>query len=115
MAAIFYFSSRGRFEIAGENLADFVIFKTLHMIEYGFLYYLLLRAFYRNRISQISYTTCMKYAFVIAFFYGVIDEIHQATVPTREGKIRDMLIDTLGIFLVYLYSKYRTSFVSYLS
>jgi len=42
-------------------------------------------------------------AFILSFLWAVIDEVHQLFVPTRDGKIRDILIDTMGIlFALYL-------------
>jgi len=39
----------------------------------------------------------------LSFLWAVIDEVHQLFVPTRDGKIRDILIDTMGIlFALYL-------------
>ena len=50
-------------------------------------------------------------AFIVAFLYAASDELHQTFVPTREGKPRDIAIDTIGMFLMYSYSKYKYTFV----
>ena len=43
--------------------------------------------------------------FIISLVFAVIDEIHQTFVPTREGTIRDVLIDAMGIVFMYSYIK----------
>lgn len=34
--------------------------------------------------------------------YAISDEIHQTFVPTREGTIRDVMIDGIGIIIMYI-------------
>ena len=103
MALIFYFSSRFRVSATGKFLFDFIIFKTLHLVEYAILYFLLFRAFFS--INKQKLTTNNKFIFplLISILYAVSDEFHQTLVPTREGKIRDVFIDSLGILLMYIY------------
>jgi len=79
------------------------------MIEYGFLFFLLFRAMHQT--SKLSIKKQLVYAFIISFFYGVIDEIHQTFVPTREGKLRDVIIDTMGIAVALLIVKSNLDFV----
>ena len=79
---------------------NFLVFKTLHFCEYALLFVLWFRAF-NNRKEKES--NQFLGALILSFLWAVTDEIHQLFVPTREGKIRDILIDTLGIFFA-LYS-----------
>lgn len=109
MGAIFIFSSRPRFGITEEFFFDFLIFKTLHMIEYALLYFLLFRAFYHS--SKYSIAKQLVVALIFSVLYAVGDEVHQAFVPTREGKIRDILIDSTGILIMYWYIKTNINFV----
>lgn len=102
MTIIFYMSSLPHFAIAGNTLFDFVIFKTLHMIEYGLLYFLLFRAFTKIKVSRSKKTF---YPLIISFIYAILDEFHQTFVPTREGKLRDIIIDVAGIWIVFIYVK----------
>jgi VanZ family protein len=44
---------------------------------------------------------------VIAVIYAISDEYHQTFVPFREGTIRDVFIDSIGVFLVYLFLRQR--------
>lgn len=105
MVVIFAFSSRHRLVVTHSPVYDFVIFKFLHMLEYAILYFLLFRAFY-SLSSQVSRKAAAT-SFLIAVLYAASDEIHQTFVPTREGKLRDVFIDTLGITLMYIYIKRR--------
>ena len=105
MVIIFYFSSRLSASVTGEFLYDFIFFKGLHMIEYAILYFLLFRAFYTINSSQLSINKKLFFPLILSVFYALSDEIHQTFVPTREGKIRDVFIDTAGILIMYIYIK----------
>lgn len=99
MTAIFYFSSQRHFGITNSLLVDFVFFKLLHMIEYGFLYYLIFRAI--NKTTHLKSRDQLSLAILIVLLYAISDEVHQHFVLTREGKIRDIMIDMVGIFIFY--------------
>lgn len=99
MGVIFYFSSRPRVSVSEKYLINFLFFKTLHIIEYAVLYFLLFRSFKKR----------FFYAFLFSLLYAATDEIHQMFVPTREGKIRDVLIDAIGIGVMYIYIKNNLS------
>ncbi|MBI4226574.1 VanZ family protein [Candidatus Roizmanbacteria bacterium] len=104
MAFIFYLSSRLSVTVTGKFLFDFLIFKALHMIEYAILYFLLFRAFY-------SVNNNLLFPVIFSILYAVLDEFHQTFVPTREGKIRDVIVDTVGIILMYIYINSHMNFV----
>lgn len=115
MGLIFFMSSRQRISVADEYLLNFLFFKTLHVAEYAILYFLVFRAFYifPDRHSQTKSTFLS--AITIAIFYAITDEVHQTLVPTREGTVRDVLIDTLGIVIMYtLIRKYFRVIKKYL-
>jgi VanZ family protein len=78
------------------------------MVEYAGLYFLLIRSIY---ISHKDKKELYKTAFIIAVLYAVSDEIHQTFTPTREGRIRDVVIDTVGITCAYLFISYHWKFV----
>ncbi|MBI2641153.1 VanZ family protein [Candidatus Roizmanbacteria bacterium] len=105
MIIIFYLSSRMSVKVTGTLLYDFLIFKGLHMIEYAFLYFLLFRAFFSIENKNITLKQKLIFPLIISLFYALSDEIHQTFVPTREGKIRDVIIDSFGIVLMYIYIK----------
>lgn len=51
------------------------------------------------------------FAFIFSVLYAASDEIHQLFTPTREGRMRDVIIDTAGIYLMYIYIKSHLNFV----
>lgn len=107
MLFIFYLSSQSRFTATGEPIEDFLIFKILHMIEYGVLTCLLFNALFNSITRNMS--RAIRYAGVIAVLYALSDELHQMHVPTRSGTLRDVGIDTIGICIaLYLISKVAT-------
>lgn len=82
-----------------------MIFKGLHLVEYGVLFVLSewsFRLHFRKtgktiRLGQFQVhcgSTLAALLFVV--IYGASDEFHQTFVLTREGKLRDVLIDGLG-------------------
>ena len=101
MGIIFYFSSRYSVHVSDSFAIQFIIFKSLHLIEYATLYILTYRSL-RNTTSLLDWQS-RYHAFMIALFYGMSDEIHQVFVPTREGHIRDVIIDGMGITIAFIY------------
>jgi len=74
------------------NLANFVIRKCAHFLEYmilALLFFNVLKLYFS--IKQVSIITI-----VFVFLYACSDEIHQLFVLGREGAIRDVIIDTCG-------------------
>lgn len=107
MGLIFFLSSQTKVSLTHKFIFDFIIFKTLHAVEYAILYFLLFRAFYSINKKKLS----LKYAFIfpiiIGFFYSITDELHQLYVPTRSGQLKDTGFDLLGIILMYTFIKIR--------
>lgn len=110
MSAIYYFSSHPHFTLVQQTQFDFVLFKSLHMIEYAFLYYLWFRALYQTNIVAKKHTLLL--AILLTVFYATTDEFHQTLVPTREGKLRDVAIDFAGIMIIWYYIKSNLRFVT---
>lgn len=92
MVLIFFFSSRPGTSVADSQVLNFIFFKSLHLIEYGILFILIYRVTEKN----------VKLSLVLTIIYAISDEIHQLFVPTREGRLRDVFIDSLGAFLAVL-------------
>lgn len=108
MTLIFYLSSRQRIALSQEYFLNFFIFKSLHVIEYALLYFFIFRGFYLSiHKTPHPLVKIPKYAFFLSLLYAISDEIHQSFVPTREGKFRDVVIDTLGIVIMYTFLKSR--------
>ncbi len=103
MILIFYLSSRESLSVSDKYFFNFLFFKSLHVIEYGLLFLLLLRALHKT--THYSLRKSLFIAFLISFFYAISDEVHQTFVPTREGRPRDVFIDTIGIASVFLVIK----------
>lgn len=91
MTVIFFLSGRESVQVADEPLVNFLFFKTLHVIEYAILFVLYYRAL-KNKTA----------AFLLTLLYAVTDEIHQMFVPTREGRLRDVIIDAIGAFISWI-------------
>jgi VanZ family protein len=94
MSVIFYFSSRGKTPVTDSYVISFLFFKTLHLIEYSCLYVLLYRAM-RNT-TELRKRNIAVLALGVVVLYASSDELHQFLVPTREGRVRDVIIDTIG-------------------
>ena len=103
MGLIFYMSSQKSITITTNVTTDFVTFKTLHVIEYAFLFFLLYRAFQSVKYLQVH--LCGLCAFFITIFYSISDELHQLSIPTRQGRLRDVLFDIVGIIIMYVIIK----------
>lgn len=106
---IFYFSSLQTNVIdAPFNLTDFIIKKTAHIIEYAILTVLFFRALYKSLTTPNLNQTAF-YTFLYAFFYAISDEFHQMFTYGRTARVRDVIIDIIGISLaLYFISKLKT-------
>jgi len=103
MGIIFYMSSQKSITITTNVVTEFVTFKTLHMVEYAFLFFLLYRAFQSIKLMhEFVYVVC---AFFITIFYSISDELHQLSIPTRQGRLRDIVFDIGGMFIMYVIIK----------
>ena len=69
--------------------------KSGHSIGYALLAVLLLRAFARGRLRDVTWLR-MVIAIVVATLYGVSDEFHQVFVPGRSADRYDVLADCIG-------------------
>lgn len=98
MAFIFFLSSRHSVSVTHTFVFDFIIFKTLHVIEYATLYFLLYRALHS---TKLSFSSQYWGAAVIAALYAMSDEFHQSFTPSRTPTVRDVLIDIGGIMITY--------------
>lgn len=88
MLIMFYFSSHQTSDLGKTATTSFFIYKSFHLIEYALLTILLFFA-----LKEI------KYSIMIAYLYGMSDELHQTITSGRTGCIRDTLIDLLGIII----------------
>lgn len=74
-----------------------LIDKAIHMAEFGILGFLLLFGFSRS----LKYPPHIKFilALVTGILLGILDEVHQYFIPTRESDVLDFLADVVGIVL----------------
>ncbi|MCY6957018.1 VanZ family protein [Clostridium brassicae] len=81
------------------TLANFIVRKVAHFTEFLILY-----VFLYNALSE-SYTNkkALVIAIVFTFLYACSDEFHQTFIPGREGRFRDVLIDTSGGIAAFMY------------
>src|SRR5258706_6441264 len=101
MAVIFCVSTRQRVVVSQEELVNFLFFKSLHVLEYAFLYFLTYRGM-KNTYPKTSPSVWAIWSFVVVIGYAASDEIHQLFVPTREGRLRDVIIDSAGASLSWI-------------
>ncbi len=59
------------------------------------LYVLVFRAA-KNTLKTKHMRTVYAFAFIVTALYALSDEIHQKFIPTREGRLRDAIIDMFG-------------------
>ncbi|OSA75859.1 teicoplanin resistance protein VanZ [Clostridium botulinum] len=76
------------------NFLNFLIRKAAHITEYFILFMLLYYAF-----KKTFYKNLKIKAAIITILYACTDEFHQLFIPGREGKARDVLIDSIGVFI----------------
>ncbi len=99
MILIFLLSGRRSVSVSHEYVLNFLFFKSLHVIEYAVLFLLNARAL--GLTDAKTKKTNMRLAAVMTLVYAISDEIHQTFVPSREGKMRDVIIDAVGILLAW--------------
>ena len=84
------------------SIANFIVRKAAHMTEYFVLYLLLFNALY----EKYSFKKNCIVSLIIVFLYACSDEFHQLFVQGREGRFRDVLIDTtgggIGVLITYI-------------
>ena len=95
MALIFYLSSRSTAGVGYTGFERFLLFKSLHLIEYAILGFLV--------IYPITKVTP---SIVISYIYAISDEFHQSFTPGRGPKFTDTLFDLVGILIgIFIFTK----------
>ncbi len=88
---------------------DFILRKLAHISEYFILTLLLINALKQYRLSKRK---IIVFSFLLAFFYACSDEYHQTFIIAREGMVRDVLIDSVGILLSsYLFGRKKEKMI----
>ena len=99
---IFWFSSIPDLKSGIEQ--DLILRKIAHILEYAILCFLLIRALVKEKISFVK---TLILAVIIAFLYSISDEYHQTFVQGRQGSLKDIGIDSIGIFLMAILWYYK--------
>lgn len=98
MAAIWIMSSNpadALVELPNQGVDRFIK-ESLHLVEFGILYVLLVLA----ALSTEGFTPLMSFAFMgVATSYGLVDEIHQSFVPYRSATVIDFIKDVIGVLV----------------
>lgn len=98
------------------ELADRIILfvrKCGHLSEFGLLALLLWRALVKPALHRPLgwHWADARLAFLLAVLYASSDEFHQCFVPSREGAVRDVIVDTIGataaLFLLWFVGRWR--------
>jgi len=80
-----------------EAFWDVFLRKLAHATEFGIPVLFLFRAF---RGYNFSFWKSLIFSFFLAVAFAFSDEFHQLFVIDRQGKLFDVLIDSLGILLI---------------
>ena len=99
---IFSFSGKSTYAVSVVQWQDFILKKSMHVIEYAIFTMLLYRAIKK---SGMSVKKALAVAAVTAIIYGATDEFHQSFTPGREPKVRDVFFDGMGsVLMLYFIS-----------
>lgn len=100
-AIIFYFSSiPGLRSTHTTDFIDFILRKAAHITEFVFL------TFVSYRVARLFFTiknNAITSAVFYSILYAISDEIHQIFVFSREGKVIDVGIDSIGIIIAVIF------------
>ena len=98
MGVIFVLSATPSLASPFEPVYDFILRKLAHLTIFAVLTVLLFRAF-RLYVAKAAHAWLL--AMLVAALYACSDEWHQTFVPGREGTVRDVVIDGLGVVGVW--------------
>lgn len=90
---IFYLSSRPDLASGFPPAYDFILRKIAHVFVFAVLAYLLANAFDSHQRRHLLFVV------IVVVTYALIDELHQSFVAGRHGSHKDIMIDSIGIFL----------------
>jgi len=101
MGVIFYLSSVPNLKSNFAPELDLVLRKIAHVLEYTILTALFWRAT-REEFIHLSIKKILIYSFCFSFLYALSDEFHQLFITGRQGSLRDVAIDSIGILIALL-------------
>lgn len=102
MGVIFIFSSIPN--LKSELKEDYILRKIAHILEFAILTFLLIRCLVQEKLSIKK---IVIYSIIFAIFYALIDEYHQSFILGRQGTLKDVGIDGIGILLIAVLWYYK--------
>lgn len=110
MIIIFAVSAQPKGTLPDYGELDFFFKKNAHVLEYCLLAALMLRGVKGD--AQIRPAHLFT-AFALTVLYAMTDEVHQLFVPGREGRVLDVVFDSLGatisLSLLWLWFRLRAA------
>lgn len=97
---IFSLSSIPNARINENNSWDLIIRKTAHITEYAILFILV-----ANSLKKEGLKHSILVSFVFTVLYAASDEYHQSFVAGRGPSPMDVVVDTIGASLGFIYLK----------
>ena len=95
-AFIFFLSRQPGLNSGFPQIWDLVLRKLAHISEYFILNVLLIKSFGSYSLSRKK---ILILSFSLALLYAISDEYHQSFIFGRQGTVRDVMIDGVGILL----------------
>jgi VanZ family protein len=99
MSLIFVVSSLPSLHVHSTGSVDFLLRKLAHIGEYAVLTALL---WWTLRMHTSTKSQAWLLAVLMTVFYALSDEWHQSWIVGRQGTVRDVGFDTLGMALGYV-------------
>lgn len=103
---IAYLSHVPSLQTGAPGVWDLIVRKIGHIGEYAVLTFLVWRALRAHRISR---GRALIYSGALALVFAASDEVHQSFIPGREGALRDVAIDAVGIGAWLLLSRWEAN------
>lgn len=95
---IFYLSNQPGLKSDLPWIYDFILRKIAHFTEFSILFLLIFRAL-KSHLIEIK--KALVWALVLTIFYAVSDEYHQSFVAERTASPIDVMIDSLGVLIIF--------------
>lgn len=100
MGVIFYFSSQPDLKSELPSFWDLIFRKIAHIAEFAVLAYFLIRAFIGHGISKAK---LLLVSASMAIAYAFFDEYHQTFTSGRDGSLKDVFVDSLGVLFIVVF------------
>ena len=98
---IYFFSDQPYLKSGLASEFDLFFRKLAHIAEYAILTVLLFRAYFKS--NGLARKEAIAFAIIFSLTYAFTDEYHQTFVLGREGCLKDVVVDSLGIFAAGLF------------